>query len=478
MIENTELQELAHALELGEGFVLHFVVCNTPAMYPQLLETVRAKTSVPIYPFTIPRDLDGLIDVWLSEQVRDLPSNAVIFLYGLADLLAVPKQDEAGYLKRHNILQQLNWQRNAYQRLQRPVVIWVRTDTMRLIALYASDFYDWRTGVFEYHPPREQCHEVIQQNLVGFDREWSALHGLSLVEKQRWLGTLQGLIDELATATTPAEQQMLAKLLNDQGELYYSLGEYELVKPCYEKALTIREQVLGRNHQEVIEIVDSLAHLYSEQEQYEQAFLLYQEVLKVTEQVLGKQHPNYARSLNNLGVLYQNQEKYDEALLLHQEALAIRERVLGKQHLHYAQSLYNLAGLYYQQGEYDKAEYFLQEVLAIRERSLGKQHLSYTSTLVAIATLYQNKGQYDKSLGLLKEALKLQKQIVDKHHPYYASIVNSLALCYQDQGEYDKALPLFQEAFSILINTLGEQHPHTKKVKENYERCLNRDSQD
>ncbi len=195
MIAETELQELCRALELGEGFALHFVVCNTPAIYPALLESLRAACQPPIYPCTIPRDLDTLIDVWLSEQVRDLPPDAVIFLYGLADLLAVPQQDETGYLKRHNILQQLNWQRNAYQRLQRTLVIWVRSEAMRLIACYASDFYDWRTGVFEYHPPREQCHEVIQQNLVGFDREWSALHGLSLVEKQRWLGTLQGLID-------------------------------------------------------------------------------------------------------------------------------------------------------------------------------------------------------------------------------------------------------------------------------------------
>ncbi len=301
MIAETELQELCRALELGEGcFALHFVVCNTPAIYPPLLESVRAACHPPIYPCTIPRDLDTLIDVWLSEQVRDLPPNAVIFLYGLADLLAVPQQDEAGYLKRHNILQQLNWQRNAYQRLQRPLVIWVRSEAMRLIACYASDFYDWRTGVFEYHPPSEQRHEIIQQNLVGFDREWTALHGLSLLEKQRWLGVLQGLIDELATAETPAEQQMLAKLLNDQGELYLSLGEYQLAKPCYEEALVIREQVLGKTHQDVAETLNDLAHLYESQGEYDKALSLYQEALKILTQSLGENHPHTKRVAKNL----------------------------------------------------------------------------------------------------------------------------------------------------------------------------------
>ncbi len=434
MIENTELQELAHALELGEGFVLHFVVCNTPALYPQLLESVRAKTSVPIYPFTIPRDLDGLIDVWLSEQVRDLPSNAVIFLYGLADLLAAPKQDETGYLKRHNILQQLNWQRNAYQRLQRTLVVWVRTDAMRLIALYASDFYDWRTGVFEYHPPQEQRHEIIQQNLVGFDREWSALHGLSLVEKQRWLGTLQGLIDELATATTPAEQQMLAKLLDDQGGLYFSLGEYELAKPCFEKALIIRERIFGRNHQDVAETLNNLAVLYESQEQYKQALPLYQEALKIREQVLGKLHSDYAQSLNNLAGLYESQGQYEQALPLYQEALKIDEQVYGRNHPEVATDLNNLA------------------------------------------YLYDSQGQYEQALPLYQEALKIREQVLGKLHPGYAQSLNNLAGLYDSQGQYEQALLLYQEALRILTHALGEQHPHTKIAKENYEGCLNRDS--
>jgi len=433
MIENTELQELAHALELDEGFALHFVVCNTPALYPALLQSVRATCQSPIYPFTIPRDLDTLIDVWLSEQVHDLPSNAVIFLYGLADLLAAPKQDEAGYLKRHNILQQLNWQRNAYQRLQRPVVIWVRSEAMRLIALYASDFYDWRTGVFEYHPPLEQRHEVVQQSVASFDSNWNSSFGLSLVEKQRWLGVLQGLIDELATATTPAEQQMLAKLLNDQGGLYLSVGEFELAKPCFKKALAIREHILGKQHLDYATSLNDLAALHRTQGQYDQTLPLYQEALKIREHVLGSQHPDTAQSLNNLALLYYFQGQYEQALPLYQEALKIREQVLGKQHPDYAQSLNNLALLYYSQ------------------------------------------GQYDQSLPLYQEASKIYKHIL-KQHPYYATTLNNLAVLYESQGQYEQALPLYQEALRILTHALGEQHPDTKIVKENYERCLNRNS--
>jgi len=173
---------------------------------------------------------------------------------------------------------------------------------------------------------------VVQQSMAGFNREWSAIQGLSLVERQRWLGTLQGLIDELATATTPAEQQMLAKLLNDQGRLYYSLGEYELAKPCYEKALVIRERIFGRNHQDVAGVLNNLANLYRAQGQYEQALSLHQEALKIREQVLGKQHPDTARSIWWLATYYERIQDDEQALPLYQEALRIFTHALGEQH--------------------------------------------------------------------------------------------------------------------------------------------------
>lgn len=472
MIENTELEELAHALELGEGFALHFVVCNTPALYPQLLESVRAKVPAPIYPLTIPRDFDGLIDVWLAEQVHDFPKDAVIFLYGLADMLAIEKHDEASCLKRHHILQQLNWQRNAYQRLQRGLVIWVRTDAMRLIALYASDFYDWRTGVFEYHPPQEQRCEVVRQSVSSFDSEWNALLGLPLAEKRRWLSVLQGLIDELAHAATSDEQQMLAKLLNDQGELYLSLGEYELAKRCFKKTLVIRENILGKQHPDYVESLNNLASVYRDQGQYPQALPLFQEALAIAKQISGENPRLYTMSLNNLANLYQDQGQYEQAIPLYHESLKVTEQVSGKQHSDYATSLNNLAGLYEKQGQYEQALPLYQEASIIFRQVLGKQHPSYATSLHNLAHLYRKQGQYVQARLLYQEVLKITEQGLGKQHSDYGTSLNGLANLYQLQGEYDKALPLFQEALNILNNALGEQHPHTQTVRRNYESLL------
>ena len=78
--------------------------------------------------------------------------------------------------------------------------------------------------------------------------------------------------------------------------------------------------------------LNNLALLYRNQGKYEQAEPLYQRALAIRERVLGAEHPDTARSLNNLALLYRNQGKDEQAEPLYQRALAIRERVLGAEH--------------------------------------------------------------------------------------------------------------------------------------------------
>ena len=62
---------------------------------------------------------------------------------------------------------------------------------------------------------------------------------------------------------------------------------------------------------------------------YEKALPLYQRALEIREKVLGPQHPDVATTLNNLAVLYRQMGDYEKALPLYQRALDIREKVLG-----------------------------------------------------------------------------------------------------------------------------------------------------
>ena len=81
-----------------------------------------------------------------------------------------------------------------------------------------------------------------------------------------------------------------------------------------------------------------------------------QRALAIREAVLGAEHPDVATSLNNLAWLYQARGRYEAAEPLYQRALAIHEAVLGAQHPDVATSLNNLAELYWAQGRYGEAE--------------------------------------------------------------------------------------------------------------------------
>jgi tetratricopeptide (TPR) repeat protein len=65
---------------------------------------------------------------------------------------------------------------------------------------------------------------------------------------------------------------------------------------------------------------------------YPEALLLVQRALAIREKVLGAEHPDTAQSLNNLAFLYKARGNYPEALPLYQRALAICEKALGPEH--------------------------------------------------------------------------------------------------------------------------------------------------
>jgi tetratricopeptide (TPR) repeat protein len=159
-----------------------------------------------------------------------------------------------------------------------------------------------------------------------------------------------------------------ARLLNRVGYYLWQRGEYQQVEQLHQRALTIREEVLGPEHANTSTSLAHLAFFYNNQGQYEQAEQLYQRIQAIDKKVYEPDHPEVVIHLNNLAGLYDDQGKYELAEPLLQRALAIRERVLGDEHPLTTTTLNNLATLYQAQGKYELAEPLFQRAQAIRER--------------------------------------------------------------------------------------------------------------
>jgi CHAT domain-containing protein/Tfp pilus assembly protein PilF len=257
------------------------------------------------------------------------------------------------------------------------------------------------------------------------------------------------------------EHRDVAAAIDSLAGVYSDRGEYVKAEPLYQRALVIREKALGKDHPDTGVSFNNLAALYCYQGKYVEAEPLFKRALDIREKALGKDHPDTADSLNDLAILYLARGKYVEAEPLYKRALDIREKALGKDHPETALSLNNLAGLYWEQGKYVEAEQFLMRALAIREKAFGKDHPDIGANLNNQSLVYRKQEKYDEADPLYKRALDIRETANGKDHPEMARTLNNLAVLYSSQGKYDEAAQLHRRALEIREKALGKNHPET-----------------
>jgi tetratricopeptide (TPR) repeat protein len=116
-----------------------------------------------------------------------------------------------------------------------------------------------------------------------------------------------------------------AQRLNGQVSQYYAMGRYEEAIPFAQRALTIREKVLGPEHPDTAVSLSNLAGLYQAVGEYAKAESLFERALTIREKA-DPEHPDTARLLNLLAELYRATGAYAKAEPLYQRSLTIREK--------------------------------------------------------------------------------------------------------------------------------------------------------
>ncbi|HKI00405.1 MAG TPA: tetratricopeptide repeat protein [Thermoanaerobaculia bacterium] len=195
--------------------------------------------------------------------------------------------------------------------------------------------------------------------------------------------------------------------------------------------------------------------------------------LEIREKVLGLEHPDTARSLNNLGFLLQNQGDFAGARSYYERALAIREKVLGPEHPNTARSLNNLGTLIKDQGDLTGARPFLERALAIWERVLGPEHPDTARSLNNLGALLQDQGDLVGARPYFERALAIRETALGPEHPDTGLGLNNLGVLLQKQGDLAGAQPYYERALKILEKALDRNHPWTIRARKNLQ-SLNR----
>jgi pentatricopeptide repeat protein len=310
---------------------------------------------------------------------------------------------------------------------------------------------------YENSPKYEECAELIDMvsNALCFDVKeifTSKLWALPFAEK-------------VAKYFFNERNEKIASLLHNAAKLYSSQADYGKTLDFYDKALKIREELLGKTHPDTATAYDSIAAVYYSKGDCDKAWNFYDKALKIREKELGKEQQATAASYNNIAGVYCSKGNYDKALELYYEALEIRKKVLGEEHPSTAATYSNIAGVYRAQGDYNKALCFYGKALKIRENVLEKEHPSIATTYNNMARVYFNQGNYGKALDFYKKALKIREEKLGKRHPSTARTYNNIAKVYLDQDDYDKALELYVKSYWILFNRFDADHPDSKRFK-------------
>lgn len=289
-----------------------------------------------------------------------------------------------------------------------------------------------------------------------------------------WVGMSVFVMVQALSQVTQQDELSEAERLHNQAEALRLQGKYAEATVLGEKALTIRQKLLGDNHLDVGVSFNTLGELYTSQGRYLEAESFYQKSLDIIREDLRKQNlpdDNFgvAVLLSNLGGLYLLQGKYDEAEQLLQKSLAIKKQRAEGEHptpfdailvkMTLAETINNLAELYQAQGKYAEAEPLYQQSLSIWKQSLGKNHSRVALSINNLAALYQAQGKYAEAERLLQDSLDIWKQNLGENHPNVAFSLNNLAYVYIEQEKYIKAETFLQKSLDIW-KLLGDNHPN------------------
>ena len=265
---------------------------------------------------------------------------------------------------------------------------------------------------------------------------------------------LLGNLDDTSTGALTRK----AKVLNERGGVYHSLGEYNQAKELHEKSLTIRKKIFGEDHVDVATSYDNLAMVYKCLGEFNQAKELHEESLTIRQKIFGEHHADVATSCDNLAMVYYCLAEFNQAKEGHEKALTIRRKIFGEDHVAVAASYNNLASVYDRLGEYNQAKELFEKALTIRRKVFGEDHDDVATSYNNLASAYHSLGEYSQAKELHQKAQMIYKKIFGEEHVAVAASYNNLASVYDRLGEYNQAKELFEKALTIRRKVFGEDH--------------------
>jgi tetratricopeptide (TPR) repeat protein len=243
----------------------------------------------------------------------------------------------------------------------------------------------------------------------------------------------------LAISQKIGDMAEVAPSLNNLGQIYYFLGQYSKALKYFESSLPITQKI--RDVKGEYSVLNNIGAIHRKLGQYTKA-LDYQEQSLAISKKIGDAKGEQA-NLSNIGLVYQGLGQYTKALAYYEKSLAITKKigyVKGE-----GMNLSSMGEVCRFLGQYTKALDYYEQSLAISKK-IGDVRGEGTS-LNNIALIYDSLGQYTRALDYYEQSLVITKKIGDVSGE--GTTLGNIGLVYNRLGQYTKALDYYEQSLAI-----------------------------
>ncbi len=208
-----------------------------------------------------------------------------------------------------------------------------------------------------------------------------------------------------------------------------------LAEKFYKAAVSCRENIYGPTHEEVAGACDRYAaYLQYSTMKFKAARAQYERALSIREALFGKDHPRTLETLPDLAwSAYYSGDKDFAKSIVHHAVNRIQKQTIPNR-LDMADALNSLALFLDETGDHDKALVLLQKTVDIRKTVLGPLHPEVAHTLVDLARVNLNQNHPKQALVIYEKALAILETAYGPEHPELESVVLEMIGILEEKG--------------------------------------------
>jgi tetratricopeptide (TPR) repeat protein len=256
---------------------------------------------------------------------------------------------------------------------------------------------------------REASSDATAQNSV----EVTLINALGRLEESGNLvkaRTLEPHIRAVSDLAFRREDEWVVELCRTLGNHLRTSRDYVGAQLYMERALEVREAMVGKNHPDTALELNDLGYIFYFQRDLAIARYYFERALPLWEH--RHDYPNLAATLDNLGQLLEAQGDYPSAQAFYERALTVREQALGPTAPQTAITLHNLGWNLFTQGDLNGARAYLERALAVREQVFREPHRHAAVSLSSMGSVLRAQGDLSGAREYFERALGIFEQVV------------------------------------------------------------------